>query len=342
MTEREMITGPAIENEKICAEEISKGNMTEKKSGKQKNIRKMNIKKIDIERIDIKRINIKRKFRPGIIAAALPVSLSIMAAMPGYAGQWMQDGNGWWWQNDDGSYPENCWQWLDGDQDGMAEHYYFGPDGYMISDTAAPDGQQVDENGAWVMDGVIQREEMEGADNRAWQIRMTEAEYEQFTDMANRINGKNSTWSGEKSEYPAISPTSSEDISTDELAQRIVELVNDERQKRGKTPLPIDRELMENAAARAEEACIYYSHTRPDNSKFDTAITVKRYASAENLAKLYPRDSLEMIAEAAVKGWMDSERHRKHMLDDRWTVTGAGVCESGGYIFISQIFVKGM
>ena len=40
---------------------------------------------------------------------------------------------------------------------------------------------------------------------------------------------------------------------------------------------------MENAATRVEEACIYYSHTRPDKSKFDTAITVKRYSSAENL-----------------------------------------------------------
>ena len=52
---------------------------------------------------------------------------------------------------------------------------------------------------------------------------------------------------------------------------------------------------MENAAARAEEACIYYSHTRPDKSKFDTAITVKCYSSAENLAKLYSRDGMEMI-----------------------------------------------
>ncbi|MFR2692611.1 MAG: hypothetical protein ACLTBV_18385 [Enterocloster bolteae] len=68
---------------------------------------------------------------------------------------------------------------------------------------------------------------------------------------------------------------------------------------------------MENATTRAEEACIYYSHTRPDKSKFDTAITVKRYSSAENLAKLYSRDSMEMITEAAVEKWMDSESHKK-------------------------------
>ena len=72
---------------------------------------------------------------------------------------------------------------------------------------------------------------------------------------------------------------------------------------------------MENAAARAEEACIYFSHTRPDKSKFDTAITVERYSSAENLAKLYSRDGMEMIAEAAVEKWMDSESHKKQLLE---------------------------
>ena len=51
----------------------------------------------------------------------------------------------------------------------------------MISDTA-PDGQQVNEEGAWIMDRVIQREEMAGSNNRTWQINMFETEYRQFGD----------------------------------------------------------------------------------------------------------------------------------------------------------------
>ena len=93
-------------------------------------------------------------------------------------------------------------------------------------------------------------------------------------------------------------------------AYRIIELVNAERQKRGENVLSVNQELMENAAARAEEACIYFSHTRPDKSKFDTAITVKRYSSAENLAKLYSRDSMEKITEAAVEKWKMCIRDR--------------------------------
>ena len=64
---------------------------------------------------------------------------------------WQSDTKGWWWKNDDGmSYPVNCWRWLDGNRDGIAECYYFGGDGYMLSDAVTPDGYQVNMDGAWV------------------------------------------------------------------------------------------------------------------------------------------------------------------------------------------------
>ena len=64
---------------------------------------------------------------------------------------WQSDTKGWWWKNDDGmSYPVNCWRWLDGNRDGVAECYYFGGNGYMLSDTVTPDGYHVNRDGAWV------------------------------------------------------------------------------------------------------------------------------------------------------------------------------------------------
>lgn len=71
---------------------------------------------------------------------------------------WRQDGKGWWWAihgNGDAWY-YNCWQWLDGNQDGIAECYCFGPDGYIYTDTATPDGYIVNADGAWTVDGVVQ------------------------------------------------------------------------------------------------------------------------------------------------------------------------------------------
>ena len=126
---RSEIVGSEIAGRKIAESDIRGSNIMGIETTEKKTVKKKATKRIDINRI----------FRQGITVPVLSVLLSIMAAMPVYAGQWLQDGNGWRWKNDNGSYPENCWQWLDGNQDGMAEHYYFGPDGYMISDTTAPD-----------------------------------------------------------------------------------------------------------------------------------------------------------------------------------------------------------
>ena len=88
----------------------------------------------------------------GIMAAGYPTAV--------FAGEWRQDSTGYWWQNDDGSYPKAAWQWLDDNRDGVAECYYFGQDGYMAANTEI-DGYQVNGDGAWTVDGVVQK--MEGA-----------------------------------------------------------------------------------------------------------------------------------------------------------------------------------
>ena len=52
---------------------------------------------------------------------AAGIVVSALAAFPSYAGHWGRDGSGWWWQEDDGSYPRDTWKWLDGDGDCVAE-----------------------------------------------------------------------------------------------------------------------------------------------------------------------------------------------------------------------------
>lgn len=89
---------------------------------------------------------LKQQVMAGIMAAALTLSGSITA----FAGSWQQDGSGWWYQNDDGSWLANTWQWING------KCYYFDESGYMLSGTTAPDGSTVDESGVWTVDGVVQ------------------------------------------------------------------------------------------------------------------------------------------------------------------------------------------
>lgn len=80
-----------------------------------------------------------KKFGAFLIATGISCLMSISAM----AGQWQQSSSGWWWQNDDGSYPINTWQWIDGNNDGVAECYYFDENGYILVNGITPDGDRI-------------------------------------------------------------------------------------------------------------------------------------------------------------------------------------------------------
>ena len=54
-------------------------------------------------------------------------------------------------------YYISCWQWLDLNNDGVYECYYFNVLGHMYKNGITPDGYQVNANGEWVVDGIVQR-----------------------------------------------------------------------------------------------------------------------------------------------------------------------------------------
>jgi len=83
--------------------------------------------------------------------------LSISMASTALAGVWKQDSIGWWWQDRDKSYPSSAWKWIDSDGDGTAECYYFDENGYLLTETTAPDGCTVNESGAWTDQGIVRQ-----------------------------------------------------------------------------------------------------------------------------------------------------------------------------------------
>lgn len=116
--------------------------------------------------------------------SGLGILMTVLMTGNAYAGHWEQDTarpdwadgiSNWRWINDDGTFPESTWVWLDGNEDGTAERYYFTPlsengGGYMMADALAPinniaaipaqddtgHGNQVNAHGAWVVDEVVQ------------------------------------------------------------------------------------------------------------------------------------------------------------------------------------------
>lgn len=92
---------------------------------------------------------------PGNITLVGPEAslFSMLGGISAYA-NWQLDGSRWIYKNNDGSLKTSGWYWLDGNNDGIAECYYFYPDGTMASDTSI-DGYQVNCDGKWVENEVI-------------------------------------------------------------------------------------------------------------------------------------------------------------------------------------------
>ncbi len=91
-----------------------------------------------------------RKTKKQLVTLGLSVMLAASMSMTAFAGQWKQDTTGWWYQNDDGSYFNGGWNWIDG------KCYYFTTEGYCLINTTTPDGYTVDGSGAWTINGVVQ------------------------------------------------------------------------------------------------------------------------------------------------------------------------------------------
>ncbi len=97
----------------------------------------------------------KKKLLKSIIVASAITALSCITV---FAAGWKSDSNGWWYATNDAGteWYSNGWQWVDGNNDGIAECYYFEPSGYITMNGTTADGYQVNANGAWIVDGVIQ------------------------------------------------------------------------------------------------------------------------------------------------------------------------------------------
>jgi uncharacterized protein YkwD len=93
---------------------------------------------------------------------------------------------------------------------------------------------------------------------------------------------------------------------------QIIKMVNDQRSKRGLTPVRINHRLNEAARRHAADMVSkdYFSHTSIDGTKFATRVKHAGYAcpAAENIA-------MGQLSEGEVMtGWMNSPGHRKNVL----------------------------
>ena len=91
----------------------------------------------------------KKQVLTVFMAGILTASMS-MTALAG----WEPEGTNWKY-NDNGNYAANGWYWIDGNNDGIAESYYFDNTGILARDTTV-EGYTVNADGTWTVNGEIQ------------------------------------------------------------------------------------------------------------------------------------------------------------------------------------------
>ncbi len=145
----------------------------------------------------------------------------------------------------------------------------------------------------------------------------------------------------EAQKFLTINPLSTERIPLDSLPektaltvdaaaeQRMVDLVNAERSKTGLPQLVVDAEITEVARAHSRDMFErrYFSHVSPEGKDAGdrlTAAGVSYSYAGENLA--YAPD-----VATAHEGLMNSEGHRKNILDPEFRHIGIGVIDGGVY-----------
>lgn len=120
--------------------------------------------------------------------------------------------------------------------------------------------------------------------------------------------------------------------------QLMVDLVNQERVQRGLNPLQVDMRLVELARLKSQDMIDlnYFSHTSPTyGSPFDMMrqAGVEYRTAGENLAGA-------STVERAHNALMQSDGHRRNILNPAFTHIGVGIIKGGSYgMMFTQMFM---
>jgi len=132
------------------------------------------------------------------------------------------------------------------------------------------------------------------------------------------------------------------------LQDKIFELTNVERQKNGVTPFVHNATVEKYAVAKSQDMAInnYFDHNSPTNGYFYDVWKrdgFKYSAGAENIYYMsdgrgFSNQDINALAQKIVTGWMNSEGHRKNILNPNLKELGVGVAEQGNRLYATQLF----
>lgn len=133
-------------------------------------------------------------------------------------------------------------------------------------------------------------------------------------------------------------PVGKDDLSTDKrMEDRMFQLVNEAREKKGVSPFRLDYGLRDIARAHSQDMLLrkYFSHFDPDGHG------VAFRANQRNIPYQLLGENMAFTPDlsTAHEGFMNSEEHKENILDSQFTRIGIGIIDAGVYgKMITQVF----
>ena len=126
-----------------------------------------------------------------------------------------------------------------------------------------------------------------------------------------------------------------------DVEKEILRLCNEERAKVGLQPLEWFEDAYCFTQIRANEAVTYFSHTRPNGTKWQTAYTdAGVYLVGYNGENLFDSVgySAKEFADCAVEWWMRSPGHKANILNSRFNRIAIAIIQNGNQLTVVQNF----
>ena len=148
-----------------------------------------------------------------------------------------------------------------------------------------------------------------------------------------------STPSTNPEQKPESTPQQKPSTDFSSYQQQVLDLVNAERTKRGISALTLDSNLSSVATKKSQDMVNknYFDHTSPTyGSPFDMMkqFGISYRTAGENIAKG------QKTPQEVVTAWMNSEGHRKNILNPNFTNLGVGIAkDSKGTTYWTQMFI---
>ena len=133
------------------------------------------------------------------------------------------------------------------------------------------------------------------------------------------------------SDQTAVQLKLSQGIRRYDYAYQVLDLVNQERAKKNRNPVTMDKNLLECAMTRAEELTVYASHTRPNGSICFSAFPYFEDPS-ENLA------INQGTPEEVMESWIESSGHYANIMNSKNVSAGIGCYSQNGHLYWIQCF----